>query len=322
MAETAHFADRLLEAIEKKRNPSVVGLDPQLELIPPHFIDAGEAVFRNSVSGAARIFERYFLELLDHIHEIAPAVKPNKAFWEAYGPDGVVAYRRLVDYAKSLGLVVITDSKRNDIGSTAEAYADGLIGEVKLFEGSTPVDDVDATTVNAYLGSDGVKPFLKWCREKGKGIFVLAKTSNKSSGELQDLELKDGRRVYEAMADLINQWGSDLYGDSGYSSVGAVVGATFPEQAASIRKRIPQALILVPGYGAQGGGAEGVVPSFNEDGRGAIVNSSRGVIYAYKEPKYASYGPERFGDAARQAAIDMRDDIVGALKRHGKWGFG
>jgi len=289
-----NFADRLLEAIEEKQNPSVVGLDPRIENIPQNI--------RKNTTPANAILE-FNYRIIDAVAPIVPAVKPQIAFYEQHGAEGIKVFIETIKHAKKKGLVVIEDVKRNDVGSTARAYAEAHLG--KAFNG-------DAVTVNAYLGSDGVKPFIEKARH-GKGCFVLVKTSNPSSTELQDRKLADGSRVYEAMAKLVNEWGRESIGSNGYSAVGAVVGATFPREAERLRELMPRSFFLVPGYGAQGGEAGDVVPCFNDDGFGAIVNSSREIIFAYKKRG------GRFDEAAALAAENMREALTLALKKNGKW---
>ena len=314
-----NMADKLLEEINKKQNPSVVGLDPRINQIPEFITKRNLEAYGNSFKAAANAIIEFNKLIINAISETLPAVKPQIAFYEQYGPEGVRAFKETVDYAKEKGLIVIGDAKRNDIGSTAEAYADGHLGEVKMIEGSMPSLNADLITVNGYLGSDGLMPFIEACKKHGKGIFILNKTSNPSSGELQDKKTEEGKTVYEIMAELIDKLGKDLTGQKGYSPIGAVVGATYPEQAKILRNLMPKTIFLVPGYGAQGGGAEDVVPCFNEDGYGAIVNSSRGIIFAYeKEPYKDKFKPEEFHLASRQAAIDMKKDILDALQKNGK----
>ena len=237
-----------------------------------------------------------------------PAVKPQIAMYEQFGIPGLVAFDKTVKYCQEKGLVVIGDVKRGDIGSTSTAYANGHLGSVTIGNTVCRGFDEDFITVNPYLGTDGIKPFVDVCKEEKKGIFVLVKTSNPSSGELQDKEV-DGKPLYELVGSYVDKWGSECIGESGYSAVGAVVGATYPEMGKVLRKVMPKSYILVPGYGAQGGTADGLKPYFNEDGLGAIVNSSRGIICAYKQEKYAQFGEANYADASRQAVIDMRDDI-------------
>lgn len=300
-----------LNAKMKQMNaPVVVGLDPMLSYIPEHILNKAIKEHGETLEAAAEAVFEYNKGIVDAIYDIVPAVKPQIAMYEQFGVPGVEAFKKTVDYCKSKDLVIIGDIKRGDIGSTSEAYAVGHIGNVKI--GSkihTPFGE-DFVTVNPYLGSDGVNPFIKVCKEENKGIFVLVKTSNPSSGEFQD-RLIDGRPLYELVGEQVAKWGEDCMGD-GYSYVGAVVGATYPEQGKILRKLMPKTLILVPGYGAQGGQGKDLVHYFNEDGLGAIVNSSRGIICAYKQDKYASFGSENYADASRAAALDMIEDINSA----------
>lgn len=300
-----------LNAKMKQMNaPVVVGLDPMLSYIPEHILNKAIKEYGETLEAAAEAIFEYNKGIVDAIYDIVPAVKPQIAMYEQFGVPGVEAFKKTVDYCKSKDLVIIGDIKRGDIGSTSEAYAVGHIGNVKI--GSkihTPFGE-DFVTVNPYLGSDGVNPFIKVCKEENKGIFVLVKTSNPSSGEFQD-RLIDGRPLYELVGEQVAKWGEDCMGD-GYSYVGAVVGATYPEQGKILRKLMPKTLILVPGYGAQGGQGKDLVHYFNEDGLGAIVNSSRGIICAYKQDKYASFGSENYADASRAAALDMIEDINSA----------
>ena len=300
-----------LNAKMKQMNaPVVVGLDPMLSYIPEHILNKAIKEHGETLEAAAEAIFEYNKGIVDAIYDIVPAVKPQIAMYEQFGVPGVEAFKKTVDYCKSKDRVIIGDIKRGDIGSTSEAYAVGHIGNVKI--GSkihTPFGE-DFVTVNPYLGSDGVNPFIKVCKEENKGIFVLVKTSNPSSGEFQD-RLIDGRPLYELVGEQVAKWGEDCMGD-GYSYVGAVVGATYPEQGKILRKLMPKTLILVPGYGAQGGQGKDLVHYFNEDGLGAIVNSSRGIICAYKQDKYASFGSENYADASRAAALDMIEDINSA----------
>lgn len=305
-----NFADKLFEAIEKKQNPSVVGLDPRIANIPDSIKEERVSKFGDTPQAVAASFVAFNKGIIDAVKDVVPAVKPQMAFYECYGPYGVEAFQVTCKYAKRNGLVVIEDAKRNDIGSTALAYAKGHLGEVDTVKGKTTLFDVDAITVNSYPGSDGVKPFVEQAKN-GKGAFLLVKTSNPSSGELQDKKLADGITVYEAMAKLVDTWGSEVVGERGYSSIGAVVGATYPEEATKLRQLMPKTPFLVPGYGAQGGGAMDTMPCFNDDGYGAIVNSSRGIIFAYQKR-----GGE-FEEAAKEAALDMKVDLENALLQKG-----
>jgi orotidine-5'-phosphate decarboxylase len=309
-----NFADKLVEAIKLKGNPICVGLDPRLDLIPK-FIkrEALERCDGTPMAAAADAIVAFNKGIIDAVESIVPVVKPQIAFYEIFGHEGVRAYEETLRYAKSKGLLTIADAKRNDIGSTAAAYAQAFLGETAMFEGVDrevvlPMFDADSITVNAYLGWDGIKPFVEECKRYDKGIFALVKTSNPSSGDLQDLELKEGGRVYELMGNMLDSWGSDDVGENGYSFVGAVVGATYPEQAKKLRVIMPHSYFLVPGYGAQGGGAEDVRPCFNKDGLGAIVNSSRGITFAYQ--KMDGYDELQFAEAARKAVEVMRDDLA------------
>jgi orotidine-5'-phosphate decarboxylase len=315
-----HFADRLVAAVQAKGNPVCVGLDPRLNQIPEHIKNAAIKKFNDGFEGAANAFLEFNKGIIDAVGELVPCVKPQIAFYEQFGFHGLWAFEETCKYAEDKGLIVIADVKRNDIGSTAEAYANAYLGEVEVFDESLPALDVDAVTVTPYLGFDGIKPFAEQCRKFGKGMFVLLKTSNPSSGDLQDqlLDAKvgegfgtDGRmKNYELMGHLLDSWGADDIGESGYSSVGAVVGATYPKQAEEIRKLLPNAIFLVPGYGAQGGGAKDVKPCFNDDGLGAIVNSSRGIIFAYEHEDYEdTFKPEAYDEAARAATSAMINDL-------------
>ncbi len=303
--------DQLIENIREKDAPIVVGLDPMLSYIPEQVKQRAYAEYGETLEGAAEAVWQFNREIVDCVQDLIPAVKPQIAMYEQFGIPGLTAYKKTIDYCHEKGLVVIGDIKRGDIGSTSAAYAAGHLGKVKVGDHTYAPFDEDFATVNPYLGSDGVSPFLDVCRENGKGIFVLVKTSNPSSGEFQDQPV-NGRPLYELVGEKVAEWGEDLRGDT-YSEVGAVVGATYPEMGKILRKIMPKAYILVPGYGAQGGKGKDLAPFFNEDGLGAIVNSSRGIIAAYTQEKYAKYGPESFVDAARAAVLDMAEDIREAL---------
>ena len=298
---------RLIEGIKTKNAPIVVGLDPQLKFVPEYILDKWYKELGYTLEAVGEAFFEYNKGILDSVSDLIPAVKPQIAMYEQYGIPGIIAYKKTVDYAHEKGLVVIGDIKRGDIGSTSESYAIGHIGSVKLGEQIIKPFDEDIVTVNPYLGTDGVKPFVDVCNKEDKGIFVLVKTSNPSSGEFQD-KLIDSRPLYEIVADMVNAWGSNSM-DGDYSNVGAVVGATYPEMGIELRKLMPKAYILVPGYGAQGGSGKDLKGYFNEDGLGAIVNSSRGIIAAYKSDKYASYGENGYADASRAVVLDMIADI-------------
>lgn len=303
--------NKLTEKIKKLNAPVVVGLDPMLNYVPEHIQKKAFDEFGETLEGAAEAIWQFNKEIIDKTYDLIPAVKPQIAMYEQFGIPGLEAFKKTVDYAKSKDIVVIGDIKRGDIGSTSAAYAVGHVGKVQVGSKTYVPFDEDFVTVNPYLGTDGVKPFVDVCKETGKGIFVLVKTSNPSSGEFQD-RLVDGRPLYELVGEKVAEWGESHMGDS-YSYVGAVVGATYPEMGKVLRKIMPKTYILVPGYGAQGGKAADLAPYFNEDGLGAIVNSSRGIIAAYKQEKYAKFGAENFADASRQAVVDMIDDITGAV---------
>ena len=298
---------QLIEKIQKTRAPVCVGLDPMLGYIPEHVRERALEEYGETLKGAAEAVWQFNKEIVDHTYDLIPAVKPQIAMYEQFGIEGLIVYKRTVDYCREKGLVVIGDVKRGDIGSTSAAYAAGHLGSVKVGSRTLSGFDTDFITVNPYLGTDGVKPFADVCREADKGIFVLVKTSNPSSGEFQD-RLIDGRPLYELVAEKVVEWGNQTM-DGTYSNVGAVVGATYPEMSRILRKLMPHTYFLVPGYGAQGGTAEDLKYCFNEDGLGAIVNSSRGIIAAYKQEKYQSFGPEHFGEASRKAVEDMVADI-------------
>ncbi len=303
--------DRLISNIKKTGAPIVVGLDPTLKYIPGHVKKKAYEEYGETLEGAAEAVWQFNKEIVDHTYDLIPAVKPQIAMYEQFGIEGLKVFKRTVDYCKEKGLVVIGDIKRGDIGSTSEAYAIGHLGKVQVGSRTYAGFDEDFATVNPYLGSDGVKPFLEVCRQEKKGIFLLVKTSNPSSGEFQD-RLIDGRPLYEVVGEKVAEWGESFMGES-YSYVGAVVGATYPEMGKQLRRIMPKAYILVPGYGAQGGKGKDLVPFFNEDRLGAIVNSSRGIIAAYQQEQYAKFGEEHFGEASRAAVEDMKADIGSAL---------
>ena len=304
--------NQLVANIKKTGAPIVVGLDPMLNYIPEQVQKKAFAEYGETLEGAAEAIWQFNKEIVDKTYDLIPAVKPQIAMYEQFGLPGLAAFKKTVDYCKEKGLVVIGDIKRGDIGSTSAAYAVGHIGKVKVGSKTYAPFDEDFVTVNPYLGSDGVNPFLDVCKEEKKGIFVLVKTSNPSSGEFQDQKI-NGRPLYELVGEKVAAWGSEVMGDE-YSYVGAVVGATYPEMGKVLRKVMPKAYILVPGYGAQGGKGKDLVHFFNEDGLGAIVISSRGIIAAYKQEQYAKFGAENFGDASRAAVETMIADIKGALE--------
>ncbi len=306
--------NKLVNEIKKKNAPVVVGLDPTMAMIPEFIQKKAFSMYGETLEGAAEAIWEFNKAIVDATYDLIPAVKPQIAMYEAFGVPGVLAFKNTVDYCKEKGLVVIGDVKRGDIGSTSAAYAQGHLGKVSVGSKSYYGFDEDFATVNPYLGTDGIKPFVDVCKEEKKGIFVLVKTSNPSSGEFQDRLIPEGnggkaRPLYEIVGEMVDKWGSDCMGDS-YSYVGAVVGATYPEMGKILRKIMPKAYILVPGYGAQGGKASDLAPYFNEDGLGAIVNSSRGIIAAWKNDKYKEkYSPENFAAASRKAVEDMIEDL-------------
>lgn len=309
------FIDNLIDKIKELNNPSVAGLDPKLDYIPEHILNECFEKYGYTPKACGKAIKKFNFALIDAIYDIVPAIKPQLAYYEMYGVYGIKAFAKTIEYAKSKGMLVITDGKRNDIGSTSKAYSNAYLGITTVVDEKFSAFPSDALTVNPYLGIDGIQPFIEDCITHGKGIFSLVKTSNPSSGQLQDLRLEDGRTVYETVADMVDEWGKQVIGKYGYSSVGAVVGATWPEQAAELRKRMKNTFFLVPGYGAQGGTAESIKVNFNEDGLGAIVNASRSFMCAYKSKIWCDkFTPMQFADAARAEMIRMRDDINSVLK--------
>ncbi|MFI3237076.1 MAG: orotidine-5'-phosphate decarboxylase [Lachnospiraceae bacterium] len=305
--------NKLVANIKKTNAPIVVGLDPMMKFIPQHITDAAFGELGETLAGAGEAIWQYNKAIVDATYDLIPAVKPQIAMYEQFGIEGLIAYKKTVDYCKSKDLVVIGDIKRGDIGSTSEAYAVGHLGKVKVGSKEYAGFDGDFATVNPYLGSDGIKPFMDVCKKEDKGIFILAKTSNPSSGEFQD-QLVSGKPLYEIVSENIAKWGEEHMGSCGYSYVGAVVGATYPEMGKVLRQVMPKNYILVPGYGAQGGKGADLVHFFNEDGLGAIINSSRGIIAAYQQEAYKHFGSENFAEASRQAVIDMQLDIAQAIE--------
>ena len=307
--------NKLIDNIEKTNAPIVVGLDPMLSYIPAHILSKAYEEFGETLEGAAEAVWQYNKGIIDATYDLIPAVKPQIAMYEQFGIPGLAAFDKTVKYCKEKGLVVIGDVKRGDIGSTSAAYAVGHLGKVSVGNQKISVFDEDFATVNPYLGSDGINPFIEVCKEEKKGLFILAKTSNPSSGEFQD-KLIDGVPLYEHVASKIVEWGEQHMSTKyPYSYIGVVVGATYPEQGKAIRKMMPKSYILVPGYGAQGGRGKDLTHFFNADGLGAIINSSRGIIAAYKAEQYAEFGAERYAEASRQAVLDMVADIAQALGR-------
>lgn len=310
--------NKLNEKIKKTGAPIVVGLDPMLSYLPSKLLD--DAVVKNgeTLEAAAEAIFEYNKQIVDATYDLIPAVKPQIAMYEQFGLPGLEAFKKTVDYCHEKDLVVIGDVKRGDIGSTSAAYATAHLGKVQIKNQSFVPFGEDFATVNPYLGSDGITPFVKVCKEEKKGLFILVKTSNPSSGEFQDRLIKDDqgkeRPLYEYVGQMVDRWGSDCMGEE-FSYIGAVVGATYPEMGRILREIMPKSYILVPGYGAQGGKGADLVPFFTKDGLGAIVNSSRGIIAAYTQDKYKEMGIEEnnFADASRMAVQDMIADIRAAL---------
>ncbi|MDD7388592.1 MAG: orotidine-5'-phosphate decarboxylase [Lachnospiraceae bacterium] len=301
--------DLLIEKIVEMKNPTVAGLDPKLDYVPEYILKEAFAASDDPLEAAANALLQFNKGLIDELCDIVPAVKPQAAYYEMYGWQGVRALARTIAYAHEKGMYVITDGKRNDIGTTMEAYAAAHIGKTAVGDQMIAAFGGDCLTVNGYLGSDGIKPLLKMCKEYDKGIYVLVKTSNPSSGELQDQKIGD-RSVYEVMGEMCEKWGEEVPGKYGYSAVGAVVGATYPSQLEELRAKMPHTFFLVPGYGAQGGGAKDVSYAFDKRGLGAVINSSRGIMCAYKK---AGVDEHDYAKAARAEAIRMREDILGAI---------
>lgn len=298
--------DRLIEKIAEMKNPTVVGLDPKLDYVPEYIKAEAFEKHGKTLEAAAEAILTFNKMIIDEIHDVAPAIKPQAAYYEMYGWQGVKTLKETIDYAKSKGMFVITDGKRNDIGATMEAYAAAHLGVTAVDGEEIEAFGADALTVNGYLGTDGISPLLNICKARDKGIFVLVKTSNKSSGELQDRKIED-KTVCAVMGEMCEKWGKDDIGKYGYSAVGAVVGATYPQQLEEMRNQLPHTFFLVPGYGAQGGGAAGVAKAFDKNGLGAIVNSSRAVMCAYKTE---GCDEKDFAKAARREVLRMKEDIT------------
>ena len=300
--------EKLVSRIKKLNAPIVVGLDPTLNFVPKFLLDKAINEKGETLEAAADAIFAFNRAIVDAVYDLIPAVKPQIAMYEQFGIPGLMAYKKTLDYCHEKGLLVIGDAKRGDIGSTSTAYAIGHLGKVKIGSAEIAPIDADFLTINPYMGSDSVVPFVEECKKNDKGLFILVKTSNPSSGEFQDQKVGE-KAIYELVGKKVDEWGLDTVKE-GYSDVGAVVGATYPEMGKVLREIMPKAYILVPGYGAQGGTAAELKPFFNKDGLGAIVNSSRGIIAAYKQEKYAEFGAEGFAEAAREAVIDMKNDIA------------
>ena len=315
MTSARHFADRLCEAIARKGSAVMVGLDPRLESLPADLLAACREAYGASTRAAGEALWQFNRAIIDAVHDLVPVVKPQLAFYERYGLEGLQAYVRTVRHAQAAGLLVIADAKRNDIGPTALGYAEAFLGPTRLFEQTVPGDfEADALTVNAFLGHEGIQPFIDRAQQHDRGLFVLVKTSNASSGELQDLPVA-GRPVYEHLAELVESWGAVSRGSCGYSAVGAVVGATYPEQARRLRVLMPHTIFLLPGYGTQGATAADVVGCFDASGYGAIVNASRSINFAFHSPAYTGMP---YAEAARAATLQMINELRQALEKKPK----
>ena len=303
--------DKLIDKIKEMNNPTVIGLDPRYDIIP----NCIKSKYTQDLEGAGKAIIEFNKALIDATHDIIPAVKPQIAFYEMFGIPGMIAFEETCKYAKEKGMIVIADMKRGDIGTTAKAYSNAAIGKTKIGELNHSIFDVEFVTVNPYLGTDGVLPFVEDCKEYGKGIFILVKTSNKSSGEIQDLVTEDGEKIYVKLAKLVNEWGKDLVGKYGYSSISSVVGATYPEQLKELREVMPHSYFLIPGYGAQGGKADDIALGFDKNGLGGIVNASRSLMCAYKSEIWKDkFTEKQFAEATRAEAIRMRDELNGVIR--------
>lgn len=304
--------DVLINKIKETNNPTVIGIDPRYELVP----DCVKNKYDKDLKGMCQAIEEYCKTLIDYTYDIIPAVKPQSAFYEMYGIEGIKVLKTMIDYCKEKGMVVICDAKRGDIGSTSQGYSNAYLGKVEVNGEKTGIFDADFLTVNPYMGSDCVMPFVEDCKQYNKGVFVLVKTSNKSSGELQDLLTQDGETIYTKVGKLVNKWGEECIGEYGYSSVAAVVGATYPQQLQELRALMPHTYFLIPGYGAQGGKAEDIALGFDKDGLGGIINASRSLMCAYKSDLWKDkYSEEEYGKATRAEAIRMRDELNSAIKK-------
>ncbi len=312
-----HIIDKLIQKTIETKNPSVIGLDPDIEKIP-HCYKKSASYSANPLASTTDAIYRFNCDIIDTIVPLVPAVKPQMAFYEKYGSYGVAAFEKTVAYAKEKGLVVIEDAKRNDIGNTARAYAEGHLGTVEAIDGSlVPALNVDFLTVTPFLGSESINPFVEVCKKHDKGIFVLVKTSNSSSGEIQDVITENKMSISQNLAKYVAEISKGSVGKYGYSPIGAVVGATYPGEAVALRKIMPTNYFLVPGFGAQGGSAKDILPCFNPDGLGAIVNSSRGVLYAHMSDEERSLCTrEEYLKSVKNAVVKMQKDIYGTLKEN------
>ena len=299
--------DKLIEKINETGNPTVIGVDTRYELVP----ECVKNKYSKDITGMCEAMLEYSKALIDATYDIIPAVKLQSAYFEMYGVEGIKLYKEMIEYCKSKNMIVMADVKRGDIGSTSAGYSKAYLGKNIINEQEEGIFDVDFATVNPYMGSDCVMPFVDDCKKFNKGIFVLVKTSNKSSGELQDLKTEDGEEIYKKVAKLVNQWGEELIGENGYSSVSAVVGATYPKQLKELRELMPHSYFLIPGYGAQGGKAEDIALGFDSNGLGGIVNATRSLMCAYKSDRWKDkFKEEEYAKATRAEAIRMRDELI------------
>jgi orotidine-5'-phosphate decarboxylase len=303
--------DVLIEKIKECDNPTVIGVDTRYDMVP----ECVRKKYSTDLKGMCNAMLEYSKALIDATYDIIPAVKLQSAYFEMYGVEGIKLYKEMIDYCKEKGMVVMADVKRGDIGSTSAGYSRAYLGKNMIDEKEQAIFDVDFATVNPYMGSDCVMPFVEDCKKYDKGIFVLVKTSNKSSGEIQDVKAEDGEEIYKKVAKLVNTWGSELIGENGYSSVSAVVGATYPKQLQELRELMPHSYFLIPGYGAQGGKAEDIALGFDENGLGGIVNATRSLMCAYKSDLWKDkFAEEDYAKATRAEAIRMRDELNSAIK--------
>lgn len=303
--------DVLIEKIKKYNNPTVIGVDTRYDMVPTCVRNK----YSKDIEGMCRAMLEYSKALIDATYDIVPAVKLQSAYFEMYGVEGIKLYKTMIDYCKEKGMVVMADVKRGDIGSTSAGYSRAYLGKNTIEGEERPVFDVDFATVNPYMGSDCVMPFVEDCKKYDKGIFVLVKTSNKSSGEIQDVKAEDGEEIYKKVAKLVNKWGEELIGENGYSSVSSVVGATYPKQLQELREIMPHSYFLIPGYGAQGGKAEDIALGFDKNGLGGIVNATRSLMCAYKSDLWKDkFTEEEYAKATRAEAIRMRDELNEAIK--------
>ncbi len=301
-----NMMDKLINKIQEMQNPTVIGLDPRYEMIP-EFI---KNKYEKNLEGVAEAILEFNKKIIDAVYDIIPAVKPQIAFYEMYGLEGMKVFEKTCKYAKEKGMIVIADIKRGDIGTTAKAYSNAFLGKTLIGDKEESIYDVDFVTLNPYMGIDAIKPFIDDCKKYNKGVFILVKTSNPSSGDIQDLQLESGEKVYTKVVKLVEEWGKDLVGEYGYSSISAVVGATYPKQLEELRKEAPHTFFLIPGYGAQGGKAEDILLGFDKNGIGGIVNSSRGLMCAYKSERWSSkYTEMQFAEATRTEALRMKGEL-------------